>query len=161
MRLQIIDNLLFVLRFISIILKNEVAIPPKMGYRLMSNFNRSFSVRETLVNDKYTKERKSGYTTNGNCTRWRQKLPKDVNILTDAEMILDNANTIKKYPVKLHLVKFYDEEQNQELAFLTNAFHITSLEVSNIYKYLWKIELFEWQNSTSRLRDSGVPHRMM
>lgn len=74
------------------------------------------------------------------CTRWRRRLPK--NVMTDAKIILTDANTIKKYPEKLRLVKFYDEEQNKEFAFLTNAFHLTSLEVSNLYKNRWQIELF-------------------
>lgn len=74
------------------------------------------------------------------CTRWRRRLPQ--NVLTDAEMILTDVNTLKKYPEKLRLVKFYDDEQGREFAFLTNAFHLTSLEVANLYKNRWQIELF-------------------
>ena len=33
-------------------------------------------------------------------------------------------------------------EKGQELAFLTNAFHLTSLEIANIYKNRWQVELF-------------------
>lgn len=60
----------------------------------------------------------------------------------DAEMILTDVNTLKKYPEKLRLVKFYDDEQGREFAILTNAFHLTSLEVANLYKNRWQIELF-------------------
>lgn len=74
------------------------------------------------------------------CTRWRRRLPQ--NVLTDAEMILTDVNTLKKYPEKLRLVKFYDDEQGREFAILTNAFHLTSLEVANLYKNRWQIELF-------------------
>lgn len=74
------------------------------------------------------------------CTRWRRRLPQ--NVLTDAEMILTDVNTLKKYPEKLRLVKFYDDEQGREFAFLTKAFHLTSLEVANLYKNRWQIELF-------------------
>ena len=70
----------------------------------------------------------------------KRRLPK--NILTDSEIILTDTNTTKKYPEKLRLVKFYDDEQCREFAFLTNAFHITSLEVANLYKNRWQIELF-------------------
>ena len=39
-------------------------------------------------------------------------------------------------------MRFYDEEHKKQLAFLTNAFHLTSLEVANLYKSRWQIELF-------------------
>ena len=54
-------------------------------------------------------------------------------------------NSYRKYPEKLRLVKFYDEEQGREFAFLTNAFHLTAPEIANLYKNRWQIELcFKW-----------------
>ena len=47
-----------------------------------------------------------------------------------------------KYPEKLRLVKFYDEEQGREFTFLTNAFHLTAPKIANLYKNRWQIELF-------------------
>ena len=35
-------------------------------------------------------------------------------------------NSYRKYPEKLRLVKFYDEEQGREFTFLTNDFYLTS-----------------------------------
>ena len=64
------------------------------------------------------------------------------NVTTDAEIILTDNITSKKYKEKLRLVKIYDEEKGQELAFLTNAFHLTSLEIANLYKNRWQVELF-------------------
>ena len=64
------------------------------------------------------------------------------NILTDAEIEFTEYNSYRKYPEKLRLVKFYDEEQGREFAFLTNAFHLTALEIANLYKNRWQIELF-------------------
>lgn len=74
------------------------------------------------------------------CCKWRRRLPK--NILTDAEIEFTEYNSFRKYPEKLRLVKFYDEEQDREFAFLTNAFHLTALEIANLYKNRWQIELF-------------------
>ena len=74
------------------------------------------------------------------CCKWRRRLPK--NILTDAEIEFTEYNSYRKYPEKLRLVKFYDEEQGREFAFLTNAFHLTALEIANLYKNRWQIELF-------------------
>ena len=74
------------------------------------------------------------------CIKWRRRLPK--NVLTDSMIELTDINSAKKYPEKLRLVKFYDEEQDREFAFLTNAFHLSALEVADLYKNRWQIELF-------------------
>ena len=74
------------------------------------------------------------------CCKWRRRLPK--NILTDAVIEFTEYNSYRKYPEKLRLVKFYDEGQGREFAFLTNAFHLTALEIANLYKNRWQIELF-------------------
>ena len=74
------------------------------------------------------------------CCKWRRRLPK--NILTDAVIEFTEYNSYRKYPKKLRLVKFYDEEQGREFAFLTNAFHLTAPEIANLYKNRWQIELF-------------------
>ena len=39
-------------------------------------------------------------------------------------------------------MRFHDDEQDRDFAFLTNAFHLTSLEIANLYKNRWQIELF-------------------
>jgi len=57
-----------------------------------------------------------------------------LNVTTDAEIVLTDYITSKKYKEKLRLVKFYDEEQVREFSFLTNAFHLSLLEVANLYK---------------------------
>ena len=46
------------------------------------------------------------------------------------------------YPVSLRLVRYWDEEQKREFAFLTNAMHLSSLQVAELYKKRWQIELF-------------------
>ena len=74
------------------------------------------------------------------CVKWRRRLPK--NVLTDAEIVLAEEPSFRKYPEKLRLVRYHDDEQNRDFAFLTNAFHLTALEVANLYKNRWQIELF-------------------
>ena len=39
-------------------------------------------------------------------------------------------------------MRYHDSEQNRDFAFLTNATHLTALEVANLYKNRWQIELF-------------------
>ena len=62
--------------------------------------------------------------------------------MTDSEILLADYITSKKYKEKLRLVKFYDEKEGREFAFLTNAFHLSALQVANLYKNRWQIELF-------------------
>lgn len=45
------------------------------------------------------------------CCKWRRRLPK--NILTDAVIEFTEYNSYRKYPEKLRIVKFYDEEQGR------------------------------------------------
>lgn len=48
----------------------------------------------------------------------------------------------KQYPEKLRRVKYYDHEKDIMLVFLTNNFDIEAMEVANIYKNRWQIEVF-------------------
>ena len=74
------------------------------------------------------------------CMKWKRRLPN--NVLTDAEIELTEYASNKKYPEPLRLVRYHDTEQNRDFAFLTNATHLTALEVANLYKNRWQIELF-------------------
>ena len=42
----------------------------------------------------------------------------------------------------LRLVKYWDEEQEREFTFITNAMHISALQVAELYKNRWQVELF-------------------
>ena len=74
------------------------------------------------------------------CVKWKRRLPK--NILTDAEIELTVYKSRKDYPENLRLVKYYDEEQDREFMFLTNAMDLTALQIADLYKNRWQIELF-------------------
>ena len=74
------------------------------------------------------------------CVRWKRRLPK--NILTDAEIELTVCKSRKDYPENLRLVRYYDEEQDREFMFLTNAMDLTAQQVADLYKNRWQIELF-------------------
>ena len=63
-------------------------------------------------------------------------------ILTDAKIELTVYGSQKDYPEHLRLVRFYDEEQQREFMFLTNATELTALQIADLYKNRWQIELF-------------------
>ena len=74
------------------------------------------------------------------CVKWKRRMPK--NILSDAEIELTVYNSRKDYPDNLRLVRYYDEEQDREFMFLTNAMDLTAQQIADLYKNHWQIELF-------------------
>ena len=74
------------------------------------------------------------------CVRWKRRMPK--GILTDAEIVLTVYGSQKGYPEHMRLIRFYDEEQGREFMFLTNVMELTALQVAELYKNRWQIELF-------------------
>lgn len=64
------------------------------------------------------------------------------NILSDAEGKLIGYTSEKKYPESFRIIRFYDEEDEREFTFLTNAKHISAFDVTNLYKKRWLVELF-------------------
>lgn len=72
--------------------------------------------------------------------KWERRLPK--NILSDCEIKLTGFYTQKSYPETIRLVRFWDEEDEREFIYLTNAKHIPALQVAELYKNRWQVELF-------------------
>lgn len=69
----------------------------------------------------------------------------------DKTITLNGYKSKKLYPESLRLVEFYDFESEIELSFLTNNFELTALEIANLYRNRWQIEVFfKWikQNLT-------------
>ncbi len=73
---------------------------------------------------------------------YSNKVNKKNGVLLDQIGTLTGFYVSKKYPQKLRRVKFYDEETNNELDFLSNNFGLASEEIAQLYKYRWKVELF-------------------
>ena len=74
------------------------------------------------------------------CINWKRRMPKGIR--TEAEIELTIYGSQKGYPEHLRLVRFFDEEQGREFMFLTNAMELTALQVADLYKNRWQIELF-------------------
>jgi IS4 transposase len=72
--------------------------------------------------------------------KWKRRLPK--NVLSDVVIELTGLYPRQYYPENLGLVKYWDDEQKRELVFLTNALHISALQVAELYKNGWQVELF-------------------
>ena len=72
--------------------------------------------------------------------KWKRKLPK--NVLSDAIVELTGYYPQKHYPEQFRIVRYWDEEQEREFVFITNAMDISALQVAELYKNRWKVELF-------------------
>lgn len=72
--------------------------------------------------------------------KWKRRLPK--NVLSDTTIELIGFYPKQYYPEKLRLVRYWDEDQEREFVFLTNAMHISALQVAELYKNRWQVELF-------------------
>lgn len=72
--------------------------------------------------------------------KWKRRLPK--NVLSDVTIELIGFYPKQYYPEQFRLVRYLDEEQKREFVFLTNAMHISALQVAELYKNRWQVELF-------------------
>lgn len=72
--------------------------------------------------------------------RWKRRMPK--NVLTDADVKLTGYLSEKKYPESFRLIRYYDAEDDRGFTFLTNAKYLSALDVANLYKKRWLVELF-------------------
>jgi len=73
---------------------------------------------------------------------YSNKVRKENGVMLDQIGKLTGFYVSKKYPEKLRRIKYYDEETDNELEFLSNNFDLTSEEIARLYKYRWKVELF-------------------
>ncbi|MEG1721958.1 MAG: IS4 family transposase [Bacteroidales bacterium] len=86
--------------------------------------------------------------------KWKRRLPK--NVLSDMVVELTGFYAKQYYQTTLRLVKYWDEEQNREFTFITNAMHISALQVADLYKNRWQVELFfKWLKQHLRIKKFG------
>lgn len=71
-----------------------------------------------------------------------RKVDKASGLRCDQTIRLQTKKSAKEYPQYLRRVKYYDQETDQTLVFLTNNFEIDAIMVANLYKQRWQVELF-------------------
>ena len=74
--------------------------------------------------------------------RYSYKTDKDSGIRSDQTILLSGKDTSKNYPEPLRRIRFYSEERNRYLVFITNNFDLPAVTITKLYKMRWQIELF-------------------
>lgn len=78
-------------------------------------------------------------------------IDESTGLRSDKIIELNGYKSKQLYPEPLRLVEFYDSENDVILTFLTNNLDVSALEVANLYRNRWQIEVFfKWlkQNIT-------------
>ncbi|MCF8716344.1 IS4 family transposase [Joostella atrarenae] len=66
---------------------------------------------------------------------------------------LEGYYSRKAFPDKLRRVKYYDEETQKELVFLTNNTELDASEIALLYKKRWEVELFfKWMKKHLKIK---------
>jgi hypothetical protein len=72
-------------------------------------------------------------------------------ILTDQLVVFTGYKSSHLYPNALRMIRYHDIETNETLIFISNNMDISALDIANIYRNRWQIEVFfKWvkQNMT-------------
>lgn len=74
-------------------------------------------------------------------------------VLSDEHISLRGQMTKAKYSKELRLIRYYDEEREKMLTFLTNNFKLAATTIAHIYKSRWQIELFfKWIKQNLKIK---------
>ena len=71
-----------------------------------------------------------------------RKVDKAKGLRCDQSIKLLVPKSHKHYPDKLRRIKYYDNEKDITLVFLTNNFDLKALDIATLYKKRWQIEVF-------------------
>lgn len=77
----------------------------------------------------------------------------DSGVRSDQTVVLTGKNTSRYYPEPLRRIRFYSEERNRYLVFITNNFDLPAETIAKLYKMRWQIELFfKWIKQNLRIK---------
>ena len=80
-------------------------------------------------------------------------IDKSSGLQCDQTIALSNYYTHNDYPEKLRRVKYYDSDHDRQLVFLSNIFTLSALQIAELYKYRWRIEIFfRWIKQNLRIK---------
>ena len=72
----------------------------------------------------------------------RHNFDSNTGINGDFTIKLTTSKSKKLYPEPIRIVSYHDSETGNNVEFITNNFEINALEVANLYRHRWDIEVF-------------------
>jgi len=78
---------------------------------------------------------------------------KSIGVLVDQLGKLEGYYSQKHYPGRLRRIKYYDQEHQKELIFLTNNTLLEAKEIDLLYKKRWEVEIFfKWMKQHLKIK---------
>jgi len=85
--------------------------------------------------------------------RYSHPIDASTGLRSDHTVVLASASSRKHYPDPLRRIRYHDAEQDRNLGFLTNNFHLPALTICLLYKSRWQVELFfKWIKQHLRIK---------
>ena len=85
--------------------------------------------------------------------RYSHAVARSSGVKSDHTVVLTTPGSVKHYPAALRRVRYFDEEHQRFLVFLTNNFELPALTIANLYKSRWQVELFfKWIKQHLRIK---------
>lgn len=66
----------------------------------------------------------------------------NTGVIGDCTIRLTTHKSKKLYPEPIRMVTYHDSDTGNDIKFITNNFEISALEVANLYRHRWDIEVF-------------------
>jgi len=84
---------------------------------------------------------------------YSRTVDKATGVLSDQIGKLEVYYSRKDFPDKLRRIKYYDEEHNKNLIFLTNNTDLKAEEIAMLYKKRWEVEIFfKWMKQHLKIK---------
>lgn len=84
---------------------------------------------------------------------YSHRVDKSVGLRCDQTIVPLGFYAQKDYPDKLRRIRYFDQQTNKALVFLTNHFTLPSLTIAQLYRCRWQVELFfKWIKQHLRIK---------
>lgn len=85
--------------------------------------------------------------------RYSHRVDKSPGLRSDQTIVLTGRDSKHDYPAPARLIRYWDEQHNLRLRFLTNNFLLPAHTIAQLYKRRWDIELFfKWMKQHLRIK---------
>lgn len=85
--------------------------------------------------------------------RYSHEVDKTTGVQCDQTVLLETFYSLQGYPEPLRRIRYYDEQLDKRLVFLTNDFVLPAVTITQLYKARWQIEMFfKWIKQHLRIK---------